>query len=249
MLPARSFFGCPTTGDQGFSHQGFSARERLLRNLGNLPNSGSLRNRATARPQIARAETSETWARQRKLRELREWAATSAPRSAKSTSKWWVRWRVPNNACQNKRLCPAFFGRKPSYAKASEGTLLRAGAPCAARQREAGWRRGWDSNPRYACTHNGFRDRPDRPLWHLSGAPLIGGRFCRGNSAVGGADIPLFSPESGVSGVDLGGFLRIFRPPPAGHSGPPCSFVLSGIWGSGPASSLGMVGSAQPEGF
>jgi hypothetical protein len=97
------------------------------------------------------------------------------------------------------------------------------------------WRRGWDSNPRYACTHNGFRDRPDRPLWHLSGAPLIGGRFCRGNSAVGGADIPLFSPESGVSGVDLGGFLRIFRPPPAGHSGPPCSFVLSGILGMGPA--------------
>src|SRR5262245_10631979 len=30
------------------------------------------------------------------------------------------------------------------------------------------WRRGWDSNPRYACTHNGFRDRPDRPLRHLS---------------------------------------------------------------------------------
>src|SRR3981081_3199191 len=97
------------------------------------------------------------------------------------------------------------------------------------------WRRGWDSNPRCACTHNGFRDRPDRPLWHLSGAPLIGGRFCRGNSAVGGADIPLFSPESGVSGVDLGGFLRIFRPPPAGHSGPPCSFVLSGILGMDPA--------------
>ncbi len=30
------------------------------------------------------------------------------------------------------------------------------------------WRRGWDSNPRYARAHNGFRDRPDRPLWHLS---------------------------------------------------------------------------------
>ncbi len=30
------------------------------------------------------------------------------------------------------------------------------------------WRRGWDSNPRYACTHNGFRDRPDRPLRHPS---------------------------------------------------------------------------------
>src|ERR1700694_1211575 len=75
----------------------------------------------------------------------------------------------------------------PSYAKASEGTLLRAGAasagpPREAHQREAGWRRGWDSNPRYACTHNGFRDRPDRPLWHLSGGPLIGGRFRAGNS-------------------------------------------------------------------
>jgi len=30
------------------------------------------------------------------------------------------------------------------------------------------WRRGWDSNPRYGCPHNGFRDRPNRPLWHLS---------------------------------------------------------------------------------
>src|SRR6266511_4459385 len=40
-------------------------------------------------------------------------------------------------------------------------------------QREAEWRRGWDSNPRYACTHNGFRDRPNRPLWHLyAGRPV-----------------------------------------------------------------------------
>ena len=30
------------------------------------------------------------------------------------------------------------------------------------------WRRGWDSNPRTAFTINGFRDRPDRPLRHLS---------------------------------------------------------------------------------
>ena len=30
------------------------------------------------------------------------------------------------------------------------------------------WRRGWDSNPRYACTYSGFRDRPVQPLWHLS---------------------------------------------------------------------------------
>ena len=31
------------------------------------------------------------------------------------------------------------------------------------------WRRGRDSNPRYPCGHICFRDRPDRPLWHLSG--------------------------------------------------------------------------------
>jgi hypothetical protein len=31
-----------------------------------------------------------------------------------------------------------------------------------------GWRRGWDSNPRTGCPVNGFRDRPIRPLWHLS---------------------------------------------------------------------------------
>ena len=30
------------------------------------------------------------------------------------------------------------------------------------------WRRGWDSNPRYGYPYNGFRDRPIRPLWHLS---------------------------------------------------------------------------------
>ena len=29
-------------------------------------------------------------------------------------------------------------------------------------------RRGRDSNPRYSCPYNGFRDRPDRPLRHLS---------------------------------------------------------------------------------
>ncbi len=33
---------------------------------------------------------------------------------------------------------------------------------------ESSWRRGWDSNPRTACTVNGFRDRPVRPLRHLS---------------------------------------------------------------------------------
>ena len=40
--------------------------------------------------------------------------------------------------------------------------------------RRGRWRRGWDSNPRYHCWHTGFRDRPDRPLWHLSGRVRIG---------------------------------------------------------------------------
>ena len=54
------------------------------------------------------------------------------------------------------------------------------------------WRRGWDSNPRYACTHNGFRDRPDRPLWHLSRGPLIGGAIRAGNTAAGRWKIKAF---------------------------------------------------------
>ena len=32
-----------------------------------------------------------------------------------------------------------------------------------------GWRRRWDSNPRYAFTHAGFQDRCIRPLCHSSG--------------------------------------------------------------------------------
>ncbi len=30
------------------------------------------------------------------------------------------------------------------------------------------WRMGWDSNPRYACTHGGFQDRCLKPLGHPS---------------------------------------------------------------------------------
>jgi hypothetical protein len=38
------------------------------------------------------------------------------------------------------------------------------------------WRRGWDSNPRWALTHSGFRDRCTNPLcdlsvWFRSGLP------------------------------------------------------------------------------
>ena len=30
------------------------------------------------------------------------------------------------------------------------------------------WRKGWDSNPRYHCWHDGFQDRFHRPLGHPS---------------------------------------------------------------------------------
>jgi hypothetical protein len=46
---------------------------------------------------------------------------------------------------------------------------IRPVPPRVARDGGGRWRRGWDSNPRTGCPVNGFRDRPIRPLWHLSG--------------------------------------------------------------------------------
>src|SRR5471032_34232 len=88
------------------------------------------------------------------------------------------------------------------------------------------WRRGWDSNPRYACTHNGFRDRPDRPLWHLSGATLIGGCFRAGNS-VGEA-----GKKRRISGFPALTWALpcVYSALLQGLSGPTRSFMISGIW-------------------
>src|SRR4029077_4534325 len=49
------------------------------------------------------------------------------------------------------------------------------------------WRRGWDSNPRWALAHSGFQDRRIQPLCHLSvsGKPAA-------RSALG--FLPLLSP-------------------------------------------------------
>ena len=41
------------------------------------------------------------------------------------------------------------------------------------------WRRERDSNPRYSKEYNGFRDRPIRPLWHLSLRGLTKLSSCR----------------------------------------------------------------------
>src|SRR4051812_42712772 len=66
-------------------------------------------------------------------------------------------------------------------------------------RRMLGWRRGWDSNPRYACAHNGFRDRPDRPLRHLSArlsAPGIGAGMATGVSYSTRLPLPTLAPAS-----------------------------------------------------
>jgi hypothetical protein len=42
-------------------------------------------------------------------------------------------------------------------------------------KQEQGWRREWDSNPRWTCTHGGFQDRCLKPLGHLSEPDLSGG--------------------------------------------------------------------------
>ena len=64
------------------------------------------------------------------------------------------------------------------------GTALRTGAasatlaasPAPARGENGGWRRDRDSNPGEAHTPNGFRDRPVRPLRHLSASVVCDGR-------------------------------------------------------------------------
>ena len=118
---------------------------------------------------------------------------------------------------------------------------------------EAGWRRGWDSNPRYACTHNGFRDRPDRPLWHLSGAPLIGGRFCPGNSAVGGPIFAFSARNQGFPALTWGAscvYSALLRRVIQARRALSC-FPAFWAWIRPiPLAVVGwMAGSVQPEGF
>jgi site-specific DNA recombinase len=68
------------------------------------------------------------------------------------------------------------------------GVVLPAGP---VRGSAPNWRRGWDSNPRYGCPYSGFRDRPNRPLWHPSEA--------RADTAVGRAPQPASRGKVGVA--------------------------------------------------
>ncbi len=54
---------------------------------------------------------------------------------------------------------PCGFVRTPHFTRNKNGPV-RGRCYC--------WRRGWDSNPRYACAYSGFRDRYIQPLCHLS---------------------------------------------------------------------------------
>ena len=65
-------------------------------------------------------------------------------------------------------------------------------------------RRERDSNPRYSCPYNGFRDRPIRPLWHLSSIIL-----CQQKSPEGQT---VSAEREGFEPPDLLG-QRFSRPP------------------------------------
>jgi hypothetical protein len=145
-----AFFGCPSTGDQGFSHQRFAAAAGIADWRIACGNCGNPRYGPPARYREGRAERAE-----RSETPIGAQHRRPAPEGCQAAAESWVRWWVGITASGKDGGFIALFCNK--------------------------WRRGWDSNPRYACTHNGFRDRPDRPLWHLSGGPLIGGRFRRGN--------------------------------------------------------------------
>src|SRR6266850_7678490 len=62
----------------------------------------------------------------------------------------------------------------PEEFRIADFELRNAKAPCLQIRisksaiRNSFWRRGWDSNPRWALTHSGFRDRCTNPLCDLS---------------------------------------------------------------------------------
>ena len=56
----------------------------------------------------------------------------------------------------------------PHLVRTSSSHLFQTKTPAVPGFCDEVLRKGRDSNPRYSCPYNGFRDRPIRPLWHLS---------------------------------------------------------------------------------
>ena len=75
------------------------------------------------------------------------------------------------------------------------------------------WRRGRDSNPRYGYPYNGFRDRPVRPLRHLSegSCSLPAGRRQPEGSRSGSQATRNRVSSRGVPGIDLYSSASILR--------------------------------------
>src|SRR5450755_1402397 len=67
--------------------------------------------------------------------------------------------------------------RKPTFARGFSARSLTQ-----KRERSGGWRREWDSNPRYGFPHTRFPSVRLKPLGHLSGWPVLKGPgdFCKG---------------------------------------------------------------------
>ena len=115
----------------------------------------------------------------------------------------------------------------PHLVRVNSSHLLQTKCPAVGGDIFSVLRRGRDSNPRYGCPHNGFRDRHNRPLCHLSvrgaarkaravGRPartLMGARARgRKNNSFGGK----FMNYPGLTGIPdrLGG--RGYDPPRLG---------------------------------
>ena len=76
---------------------------------------------------------------------------------------------VPTANSRNVRMTPNATKWAISLKVPGSG-LLAIGASSREHLRTGIWRRGWDSNPRCACTHAGFQDRCLKPLGHPSDA-------------------------------------------------------------------------------
>ena len=77
-----------------------------------------------------------------------------------------LRWGLRPNQCPFASLTSIFV----FLIRCERSSRVCFKQKCPAKSRGIGLvlRRGRDSNPRYGCPHNGFRDRHNRPLCHLS---------------------------------------------------------------------------------
>ena len=73
------------------------------------------------------------------------------------------------SGCDSMRRAEKHFREKTGARNRPEATFPTRLPPQVGFAQEITKRRGRDSNPRSDCSDTGFRDRPNRPLWHLSG--------------------------------------------------------------------------------